>query len=61
MPSGKPAGVRCIHLSNDYRCQLFGRSDRPDVCVNFQALAETCGNSRQQAMEILVALERLTS
>src|SRR5688572_22135576 len=32
MPNGKPAGVRCIHLTSDLRCALFGQPERPRVC-----------------------------
>ena len=27
MPGGKPAGVRCQHLSDDFACQLFETRD----------------------------------
>ncbi|HFD87841.1 MAG TPA: YkgJ family cysteine cluster protein [Gammaproteobacteria bacterium] len=60
MPDGKPAGVRCIHLDETYRCLLFGHPDRPAVCENFQADPETCGNCRDEALEKLTALEILT-
>ncbi|WP_350297005.1 YkgJ family cysteine cluster protein, partial [Limnohabitans sp. Rim8] len=33
MPSGKPAGVRCIQLADDLRCMLFGQDTRPLVCA----------------------------
>ncbi|MBS7673106.1 YkgJ family cysteine cluster protein, partial [Vibrio cholerae] len=32
MPQGKPAGVRCVHLSAEQLCQLFGQPQRPAVC-----------------------------
>ncbi|MCK9818061.1 YkgJ family cysteine cluster protein, partial [Pseudomonas sp. MAFF 302046] len=32
MPNGKPAGERCIHLSVEHLCALFGRPERPPVC-----------------------------
>jgi hypothetical protein len=57
MPEGKPAGVRCIHLSEDYRCLIFGSPDRPWVCAAFKAEPEVCGNSREEAMALLAALE----
>jgi len=57
MPQGKPAGVRCVHLLDDARCALFGRPERPAVCSDFQAEAEFCGDSREQALTILNALE----
>ena len=60
MPDGKPAGVRCIHLLEDYRCALYGNSLRPKVCSDFQAEEEFCGTSREEAMRILQALEAST-
>ena len=33
MPRGKPAGVRCVQLDDEQRCRLFGRPERPAVCV----------------------------
>ena len=33
MPNGKPAGVRCIQLDEQDRCKIFGRPERPAVCV----------------------------
>jgi len=55
MPDGKPAGVRCIHLTDDYRCAIYDR--RPKVCRDFQAEELVCGKSRDEAMKILSDLE----
>jgi hypothetical protein len=44
-------------LLDDARCALFGRPERPAVCSDFQAEAEFCGDSREQALTILNALE----
>lgn len=30
-PNGKPGGGRCIQLSEDGRCQIFGQSEPPAV------------------------------
>lgn len=57
MPHGKPAGVRCAHLLDDYRCALFGRPERPRVCAEFQAEADFCGTDAEAAMIILTDLE----
>lgn len=57
----KPAGVRCIHLSDDHRCLIFGRPDRPEVCSSLQPHEDMCGESREQAMRWLGALERETA
>jgi len=60
MPDGKPAGVRCIHLTADYRCALFGKPERPTFCNDFRASEEVCGCSRQEALARLILLERVT-
>lgn len=60
MPDGKPAGVPCIHLTNDYLCDLFNDPQRPLVCGGFQAEPEICGNNREEALHILTALESAT-
>jgi Fe-S-cluster containining protein len=57
MPQGKPAGVRCIHLTNDYRCAIFTDPGRPEVCRKFMAEEAICGSSREEALEILSKLE----
>lgn len=61
MPEGKPAGVRCVHLSADFRCLLFGDPQRPAVCQQFQASEDVCGSSQTEAFQLLVELERLTA
>lgn len=60
MPDGKPAGVRCLHLSDDNRCRLFGDPTRPNVCRQFQASREICGETSEEADALLSELERLT-
>jgi hypothetical protein len=60
MPEGKPAGVRCIHLTDDYRCALFGRPERPAICSAFQAEPDICGSCREEALERIRRLEELT-
>ncbi len=58
MPSGKPAGVPCIHLQPDNKCALFNDPSRPEVCGRFMAEEIICGNSRQEALHIIARLER---
>ncbi|WP_415058417.1 YkgJ family cysteine cluster protein [Halopseudomonas sp.] len=53
MPNGKPAGVACIHLDAQYRCGIFGQSDRPAVCSSFQPNADVCGQTQAQALRII--------
>ncbi|MCF8334453.1 MAG: YkgJ family cysteine cluster protein [Bacteroidales bacterium] len=57
MPNGKPAGMPCVHLTEDYKCGLFNHPDRPEVCNNFQADREVCGYSREEALKLLTELE----
>lgn len=61
MPKGKPAGVRCIQLSNDNLCMLFGSKDRPKVCSSLKPSFEMCGMNNEAAMEYLTTLETETS
>jgi Fe-S-cluster containining protein len=56
MNGGKPAGVRCIHLMEDYRCAIYNHPGYPKVCSDFNAEAEFCGNEREEAMRILESL-----
>lgn len=60
MPQGKPAGVRCVQLTADNRCLLFGKPERPSVCVTLRPQPEMCGDSAPEAMQRLTQLERLT-
>lgn len=61
MPNGKPAGVRCVQLADDYRCRIFGQPERPLVCSSLQPQREMCGATREEAMIYLTTLERLTA
>ncbi len=61
MPDGKPAGVRCVQLTDDNRCKLFGRPERPAVCGALRPSEEMCGHSRQEALAYLTFLERATA
>lgn len=60
MPDGKPAGARCVQLTPDNRCLLFGLPERPAVCVRLHATSEMCGSSTGEAMIFLTELELLT-
>ncbi len=61
MEKGKPAGVRCIHLRDDYKCRLFGLPERPKVCAGLKPSEEMCGNSREEALAYLEYLEKATA
>lgn len=60
MPTGKPAGVRCAQLTSDNACAIFGRPERPEVCVRLRPNPTMCGNSREHALGYLADLEQLT-
>jgi Fe-S-cluster containining protein len=60
MPDGKPAGVRCVQLTEDLRCAIFGSPERPACCSGLQASAEMCGNDRIHALHWLQKLEEAT-
>jgi len=57
---GKPAGKPCRHLGVDFSCTLFGQSERPPCCGGLQPSVEMCGESREQALAFLAALEEAT-
>lgn len=61
MPDGKPAGVRCIHLTADLRCAIFGHPGRPRVCASLMPSPEMCGSDAGEAFAYLSRLERATS
>lgn len=56
----KPAGVACLHLTAELRCAIFGRAERPACCSGLQPSLEMCGETREQALAWLAALERAT-
>ena len=57
MPNGKPAGAVCVQLDDRLRCRLFGRPERPAVCVALRPAQEMCGDTRQQALRWLGRIE----
>jgi len=61
MPKGKPAGVRCIQLTDDNRCAIFGQPERPAVCSSLRPTLEMCGTNQGEAMVYLNSLELLTA
>jgi hypothetical protein len=61
MPRGKPAGVRCAHLTEALACELFGSRLRPAVCGDLAPSLEMCGPSRSHAIAWLTALEAATA
>lgn len=61
MPEGKPAGVRCIQLSEDNLCKIFGQPERPSLCDAFKATEDVCGQSNVEAIKLISWLESQTS
>ncbi len=57
MPHGKAAGERCVQLTADHRCAVFGHPSRPAFCAGLQASTEMCGDSREHALQFLNQLE----
>lgn len=60
LPGGKPAGVSCPHLDAEYRCRLFGKAERPQVCGSLRSEPAMCGSNREEALVYLTRLEELT-
>jgi len=61
MPLGKPAGVRCVHLSAEQLCQLFGQPQRPAVCSDFKADIDVCGTDQADAIRLIGWWEQMTA
>ena len=61
MAEGKPAGVRCIQLTQENLCKLFGKKERPAVCSLLRPEAMMCGQSSDEAMKWLETIECLTA
>ncbi|MCG8352751.1 MAG: YkgJ family cysteine cluster protein [Chloroflexales bacterium] len=61
MPHGKPAGVRCVQLTDDNRCALYGKPERPAVCSNLQPSPEMCRKTAEEALDWLTWLEQATA
>ncbi len=61
MPQGKLAGERCVQLSEDNLCRIFGMLDRPEVCSSFSATLDVCGKTNAEALYLISTLELQTS
>jgi len=53
---GKKAFERCPHLTSENRCELFGKPQRPKVCSEYLPEMLFCGNSFEEAIQILTKL-----
>jgi hypothetical protein len=60
MPHGKPAGVPCVQLDEEFRCRLFGTPERPAFCASLRPGPDLCGRSRDEAFSLIEQLERQT-
>ncbi len=61
MPQGKPAGARCVQLTPENLCGVFGRPERPAVCIGLRPNPEMCGETAAEALAFLAALELATA
>ena len=61
MPDGKPSGVRCVQLTDDNKCKIFGQSERPEVCNRLRPNVEMCGQNTDEALRYLYWLESVTA
>jgi hypothetical protein len=50
----------CVQLTDDFRCALFGRPERPGFCVTLRPMEEMCGANRGEALAFLTRLEVAT-
>lgn len=60
MPNGKPAGVPCVQLDERGLCKLFGKPERPAFCIGLQPSNDMCGESREEALQLISVMERAT-
>lgn len=60
MPHGKAAGQRCLQLTLENFCAIFGQPERPAVCSGFSADPMVCGDSRDEAIRLIGWLEQAT-
>ncbi|WP_370980388.1 YkgJ family cysteine cluster protein [Agaribacterium sp. ZY112] len=60
-PQGKAADEPCPNLDmQTLRCRIWGQSNYPSWCKAFKPEASICGNSREEALEIIRFLEKTT-
>jgi Fe-S-cluster containining protein len=60
MPEGKPAGVRCVNLTEANACRIHGTADYPEFCRGLRPSQEMCGEKNEEAFAYLARLEALT-
>lgn len=57
MPDGKPAGVRCVNLDVENNCRIYNSNSYPQVCRDFKASPEMCGENNDFAFDYFRRLE----
>lgn len=60
LPHGKPARMRCPHLTEENRCSIHHTAEYPQVCQNLTPSEEMCGSTFEEAFAYLENLEHLT-
>jgi hypothetical protein len=61
MPNGKPAGTMCVNLDPvTFRCNIWGTDQYPKFCRQFAPTPDVCGQSQDEARELLRILEEVT-
>jgi hypothetical protein len=53
--------MRCAQLTDDMRCAVFGKPERPDFCGGLRPSVEMCGADREHAVAWLTRLEYATA
>ncbi|MDP0925511.1 YkgJ family cysteine cluster protein, partial [Klebsiella pneumoniae] len=61
MPQVKTSIFRCVHLSNDKLCNIFGSELRPKVCGNLQPSTDMCSTDLDASITYLLHLESSTA
>ena len=58
MPDGKVGGELCANLDPlTFSCRIWGQGDYPDFCQGFTPEQAFCGDTRDEALQILTFLE----
>ena len=61
MPDGKKGGLRCVQLTDEGLCHLYGQPDRPAICNRLTPSLEMCGTTDAYALAYLSGLEDATT
>lgn len=61
MPQGKAANEPCANLDlNTLYCRIWENSEYPKHCYDFVPCEDVCGESREEALQLIQTLETLT-